>query len=393
MEGFKYVIHLLLLTVFFYASVAYHWTKKKRKWQFVYYIVSFALIIFLSVYLAFRDIYFDGEIITGGMDAHVYKERFENATSMPLAESLAYQQYEYGYGLFVYFIRLLTPSYIVYEIIYYAILFIVASATLRILDLRKGIVSFILIFVYIAIPFFDSMNIARNMLAYFLAMLSLALFTKKKTISSLVIAAIASSIHISAIILFAIYFAYLLMSRSKKKKAKIAFVIVISLFTIAASVLINVFRPILLTTRYALYFAAGNGQLPIGLIIERFAALALYLIFIKKRIIDKRYVYLSLVTLGVAIAVSFLQLALPVLYRVNVICGIGCFFTFNMLNTGYQSLKKSNCKRLAYAVVVLAFFALKINSTVTETIQSYGLDSHQYVWEVTRTEWKRLSLV
>ena len=63
MEGFKYVIHLLLLTVFFYASVAYHWTKKKRKWQFVYYIVSFALIIFLSVYLAFRDIYFDGEII------------------------------------------------------------------------------------------------------------------------------------------------------------------------------------------------------------------------------------------------------------------------------------------------------------------------------------------
>ena len=393
MEGFKYVIHLLLLTIFFYASVAYHWTKKKRKWQFVYYIVSFALIIFLSVYLAFRDIYFDGEIITGGMDAHVYKERFENATSMPLAESLAYQQYEYGYGLFVYFIRLLTPSYIVYEIIYYAILFIVASATLRILDLRKGIVSFILIFVYIAIPFFDSMNIARNMLAYFLAMLSLALFSKKKTVSSLIIAAIASSIHISAIILFAIYFAYMLMSKGKKKRVKIAFVIVISLFTIAAFVLINVFRPILLTTKYALYFVTGNGQLPIGLIIERFAALLLYLIFIKKRIIDKRYVYLSLVTLGVAIAVSFLQLALPVLYRVNVICGIGCFFTFNMLNTGYQSLQKSNCKRLAYAVVVLAFFALKINSTVTETIQSYGLDSHQYVWEVTREAWRRLSLV
>ncbi len=380
MDAFKYILSVLLLTVLFYASTVYITSKKKSKYQIAYYIFVCFLVIFFLVYFSCRLIYANDSTSIGGVDAIIYKTRFENATGS-FFESVKDQQYEFGYATIVYMFRQVTDSYVVYQVIYYLFLFALVFYILKLLRLKRGLISFVLIFVYISIPFFDSMNITRNMLAYFLSMLSIVLMYRKRTIPSLLIALFATTIHISAIILLAIYLTYYIICNSKRKKLKYVYVLTIIISVIVLTIMISIFRPVFLKTKYASYFESGNGKVPYGLMVERFAAIFIYFLLKKKRIANKRLNMMSLVIISFAVVITFLQLSLPILYRINVICGIGCFLVFAMMGNGYKALRKTNCKRLAYSFIIMALFVFKINSTVTDTISSYGLVPHYYNWE------------
>lgn len=381
MEEFKYILLMFVVSFVLFIRLRFNSGEKKRK-PIPYLVINTIFVLLFIFYFAFRLIYSKDGVIIGGVDAPVYKARFENATGN-FIEALKMQEYEFGYGTFVYVVRLFTNNYVVFECIYYLITFTMIFYIIDNLHMKFNLVSLILIFVYIVMPLFDSMNIARNIFSFFISFCAVIKFSQNKKWSCLILSVIAISVHLSAVLLIPVYILYRLVKNDTQTKPNklIYFIIFVSVL-IVFFVGITVLEIILASTKYSAYFE-GSTSFPFGLLIERFTAAGLYLFLAIKTKEDIKLSKIGLILLVVGIDITLLQIRLPILYRVNSICSIGCFIVYNNINKDHKDslVKGLTPTKVFINVVLIAFVAFKISSLLSDAIASYGLLPHYFYWE------------
>ncbi len=384
MEKFIFVLMMFLVTLILYTKVLYNNRIIRHKYKIQYKTIYFLFLLFFLIYFSCRAIYVDDGVHIGGADAIVYKGRFEEA-NLSLFQSIKKQEYEPGYAILVYIVRLFTDNFTVFLVVYYLIVFLLIGYSLNRINFKSGIVSFSLIFIFIVIPLFDSMNLMRNMLAYFIALSSFLKMSKRKYSSGIILALLATSIHISAIILVPVFLTFYILSAKSIRKIKntqIGFLLCLVFIFLSIYSAIFLLKPFILTTKYSMYFNTQGTQFAYGMFIERLSVVFLFFFINKKRNINNRGLLdYGIITTIFGLAFTLLQIEVPILYRVNMICSIGSFFTLVMLNNSYSCLKQSNCKRFIYATITLLLLVFKISSLVTDSIDNYSLLPHYYIWE------------
>lgn len=295
---------------------------------------------------------------SGGNDALIYKERFEQA-NIPLLESLKFQRMEWGYGLFIWLIRAAFSDYKV-------VLFATFSFTFfSILYFIKHIIwnaYTVLSYSMILILVLTQTCLMRNMLSVSIAMLIYVLLYEKKYRKAFIFATIAVSIHISSLILFPIIIMCILLDNKMFTIKKLSFYIVLD--AIFLFILMAVASNFVSGTKYSVYTATQG--VAIGTYSMFFIVLFLSFFRYKNLVARNKFNRTLLITLATGTLVVVIQLRYSIAYRMLLFYQPIMFALVSELMEEYKifSFRKNGALLFIYiglftylAVIVYKFFS------------------------------------
>lgn len=165
------------------------------------YSMFFVVIVFAAL-ASFRTIGYEGGVAYGGIDAHAYKSIYLNVSNQSLSQSFDYQPWEYGYSLLVWICSNIGLSFEMFQFFIYLLLFCTVVEITR--RTYAGPASWLCL-IAIVIGVVDSFTLLRTYLALFIGVWSFFRFVDGKYKTSLIILAVAVSIHTSSIVFLVMY--------------------------------------------------------------------------------------------------------------------------------------------------------------------------------------------
>jgi hypothetical protein len=329
------------------------------------------LFFLFIVFTVFRLIENNG---IGGMDAFVYKMRFENADG-PLIQSLILQSNEPLYGLLVWIVRNITSEFRCFLIIFYTIIFFI-----QIKLLSKINITGIVILAYLSI-FFTSILLSfclmRNVLSIFFALLAYIYLDKKDYKVSFLVITMAVLIHFSAVICYPVWVACYFFDKNKIKLRKIFsfFLFILLLCFFLRLILPTIF--IMIDAKYAVYL--NSTGLASSTFISRFFILLLAVWKWKKLIYHNQMNRIMFVVLLFNFLVLPLQAVLPIVYRMLSMADPAVFFLICELFAVCTLTKKNYVVNLFIRLSLIGYLLLNIFMFVSKSMPSYGLEYYSNI--------------
>lgn len=311
MDKIPYFIVLLIISIGtnFALNIA---TKIKNeridKMELRYSNISKIILLYIYIIFIFFSAFRIIEPGLGGIDAYGYKMFFLNSTTT-LKESLLMQNYEPGYGIFIWGMRQLTDNYILVLLIVNSFIFLLFINFFKYVN--RGKIRFFSIYL-LAMQLFMGFNIQRIMVAIFIGTLVYINIYKKKYIVSFCLILFALSIHISSIILIPVLLVNIIIDKKEQMDVKKLVFLVTSIFLFSI-IIINMFSTFLTSGKYYVY--SNNGGIAVGF--YSFSTV-LFLLSIKKykQLIELNPFNKTLITsLPISIVVLPLQMKYSILYR------------------------------------------------------------------------------
>ena len=339
----------------------------------------FAVTIFAASILifSFRFIGTKNGVPYGGIDAQAYRSRFDAATG-DIFSAIAGQDNEWGYGFFVFFIRLFTSDFQVFLGVYYCILFILAVRATKSLKFRNDnkVLTILLLFCFVVQPIIMSMNLMRNVLAYFIVFDAYRLLCKKKFLFSILVTLLAMSIHMSAIIfLFVIFVNFILKNKRRSLSEYILFFL---LFIALGYVLFLIAKSFMSGTKYEIYFYVEEGMaFASGLFVQRIMILvSLFCAYGRNKIKAKDYYAFLLFFSGFLVFV--IQPFFSVAYRMHEYINIAIIYLLQNIyspNSSESSIYRREpiIALMIKAVALFIPFYMIVFSFFMESIPASGL--------------------
>jgi hypothetical protein len=324
------------------------------------------LFLLFIIFTAFRLIENNG---IGGMDAFVYKMRFENATGS-LVQSLIKQGNEPLYGLFVWIVRKITSDFRLFLVIFYGIIFVI-----QIKLLSKVNITNITVLAYFTICFLSiliSFCLMRNTMSMFIASLAYLFLDKKKYKTALIIITMATFIHFSALICYPVWVACCSFDRNRFDLKKIVLFFCV-LFLAAFAIrpyLSNIF--IMVDIKYSVYL--NSSSLAVNTFLGRFYILLLSLLKWKVLVNHNHFNRIMFVVLLFNFLVLPLQTVLPIVYRMLSMSDLVALFLIPELFTVYVLKKRKYVINLFIRLSLIGYLLMQFYSFATKGIFAYGLD-------------------
>ena len=148
-----------------------------------------------------------------GTDYPVYKDLFENAKD--LQYTIGYHQIEIGFALINYFLRTITDSFILYNIIIsFAFVFLIYRTLYK---LKESVHLGWAVLAFASMSYLQFMNLKRIYLAAAIIFWAIPYLTEKKYMKYFICVILASLLHTSAIVMIVIPFIQLVIERRFKR--------------------------------------------------------------------------------------------------------------------------------------------------------------------------------
>jgi hypothetical protein len=325
------------------------------------FILLLAYLVFI-IFLTFIKI----DVGVGGNDAIVYKLRFENA-NIPLFQSLKLQGNEYGYGFLIWVLRRVSSNY---KIVLFTIFSVTFCSIIYFVKHIKWTIYTVLSYSMILILVLSGICLIRNILSVSIGMLIYIMLYEKKYIKSFIFAALAVSVHSSAIILFPLIIMCVLLDNQKLSMKRLSVYMMLNVGLIV--VLMIVASRFVGATKYSIY-SADEG-----------VALATYLMYIvvlflgfyryKNLVASNPFNRTLLISLTTGLFCLVLQLKYSIAYRMLLFYQPIMFALVPGLMEEYNifSFRKNG----AYFLINLGLFAyliLILYKFLTAGAISYGL--------------------
>lgn len=298
------------------------------------------IIIFLVIISGFRDLTYIGG------DEHAYRITFEKILNNGFEFNL--DNKEIGFKLLIYVLSLISDNSQI-------LIFICALITnvLILLTLYKYSKHFTFsLFLYITLGmYFSSFNIMRQYLAIAICFWAIRYVLNRKFIKYLLCILIASSIHISALILIPMYFLVNLKILEKKYFLVLGVSILIAIsFDKVMEIWGNISDENLYSNYVAWYFSEQVGVNIIRIIVNILPVI--FMLILRKSFINNRnnskFLYYSIVSTGILIiSYNFIYVARLAAY-------FGIFNTI-MIPELINSLKNRKTKNIIFMLVIIFY--------------------------------------
>ncbi|AMC92902.1 hypothetical protein AOC36_02550 [Erysipelothrix larvae] len=237
-----FVTITMLLTYLINSALVCYSKKPQNKEAYRFYIVlAYLVYMFVTV---FRPM---GPGL-GGTDTWGYRNYFLSSRGS-LMHGLTVQTYEKGYAFFVWFVRLFTTEYRVVLFLVHSFIFVSTVSFLKKIRFNKYSFITIMALVFLAL---DSINIVRIIVAVCISYYLYDALYQGRIYKALGIILLASSVHISAVILFVVYFIYI-VKRYEKDFSLDKLMILTFVFMIGTFIAIHVMDSIINQTKYVFY--------------------------------------------------------------------------------------------------------------------------------------------
>lgn len=262
-------------------------------------LILFCSVVVLLIFLSsFREIGDYGTHI-GGYDAFGYKAFFLG--------KLTYTHFEPGYVLLNKIVRLFTGNYAIFLMLVSFFMICCMIKFLKEIDNYNFFLVFLLLCTY-----FSSFNTLRTIMAIFICLLVITKLSKNNYFAAIILALLATSLHVSSIIIFpVILLNYLFKSSKKISYYKIIFLVI--LMSVCSFFVAYYSANYLSSTAYESY--VNNGKLVINIYL--FAAL-IFALAIKKyeklltnNVINKTFI----ISLPIIFLVFPMQIVMVITYR------------------------------------------------------------------------------
>lgn len=306
---FSYLIIILVVTILIFFSGNISFSKVKNdKVNLKYSAISIILLLIAGmifvIFSSFRRI----DIGYGGTDAITYKNYFLSVNTN-LKEALLIQNYEWGYSFIVWFGRTLTENYSLFLVFIYSFMFF---GVIKFLKFSKwNNYNFFVIALMITL-LINSFNINRVVLAVVLGLFVYIFLHKDQYIRALLLTIIATTIHISSVILFpCILTVYLMRNQKNISWKKILFWI--ANFSIVSVAFLKFSSGLISSSKYGIYNQESSIAWPTYLIILFVFTLSLFKY--KEMVLTNPFNKTLILILPIALIIAPLQIQFPILYR------------------------------------------------------------------------------
>ena len=285
-----------------------------------------------------------------------------------LQHGLSVQYYERGYAVFVWFIRQFTSDYRVLLLIVHSFIYISTVNLLK--NFKYNMYTFIPVLALIFLAIY-SINTVRIIVALSIFYWVYDMLIKDKVLIAFILALLAVTVHISALIIFPVGMVYLCKKHIKLFNLKKLWIL-IGAIMLLSFVGISLIKSLIEGSKYVIYAGEGSIAIPTYVMFSTICFLT-YHYYDELEAKDDHVVELLIYTLPIGLIILPLQFKYAILYRMlfyihPILYGLMPY----ILEVNNQIRMQNKKEFWAVRILIFTFVAYRIFSFFTAEIIDLG---------------------